>query len=554
MTTAKLLECGAAHDPALGAPGRRPLTYQALRALRERTALTLNALGIGVADRVAIVLPNGPEMASAFLTVGSAATAAPLNPGYRDEEFDFYLSDLHAKALLILADMDSPARAVANARGIPILELEADPAGPAGEFSIRPTSTVASHHPITSNSPGPEDVALVLHTSGTTARPKIVPLRHRNVTASAVNIQRTLSLTRDDVCLNIMPLFHIHGLIGAVLSSLAAGASIACAPSFDALKFFRWFAESNPTWYTAVPTMHQAILGRAARNLEVIAAGRLRLIRSSSSSLPPSVMQDLEEVFGVPVLESYGMTEAAHQMASNPLPPGKRFAGSVGIASGPEIAIMDEAGNILKANDIGEVVIRGRDVFAGYENNPDANAKAWSDGWFRTGDQGYLDEAGYLRLTGRLKELINRGGEKVSPVEVETALLGHPLIAQAVAFAVAHPMLGEEVAAAIVLREGVTPSEHEVREFVAERLAQFKVPRKIVFLDAIPKGPPASRSASDWQRSSVWNREDRNFRRGCDRRLARGQAGAGGRRGHVHRARASSRGDAPLRHHADQRG
>ena len=419
-TIAKLLECGAAHDPALGAPGRRPLTYQALRALRERTALTLNALGIGVADRVAIVLPNGPEMASAFLTVGSAATAAPLNPGYRYEEFDFYLSDLHAKALLILADMDSPARAVANARGIPILELEADPAGPAGEFSIRPTSTVASHHPITSNSPGPEDVALVLHTSGTTARPKIVPLRHRNVTASAVNIQRTLSLTRDDVCLNIMPLFHIHGLIGAVLSSLAAGASIACAPSFDALKFFRWFAESNPTWYTAVPTMHQAILGRAARNLEVIAAGRLRLIRSSSSSLPPSVMQDLEEVFGVPVLESYGMTEAAHQMASNPLPPGKRFAGSVGIASGPEIAIMDEAGNILKANDIGEVVIRGRDVFAGYENNPDANAKAWSDGWFRTGDQGYLDEAGYLRLTGRLKELINRGGEKVSPVEVET--------------------------------------------------------------------------------------------------------------------------------------
>jgi oxalate---CoA ligase len=486
-TIAKLIQGGAAGDPALDAPGRQPLSYQALRALNARTARTLNGLGIGVADRVAIVLPNGPEMASAFLTVGSAATAAPLNPGYRYEEFDFYLSDLNAKALLILAGMDSPARAVANARGIPILELEADPAGPAGEFSIRPSSLVASL-PVASNPPGPEDIALVLHTSGTTARPKIVPLSHRNVTASAVNIRRTLSLTRDDVCLNIMPLFHIHGLIGAVLSSIAAGASIACAPSFDALKFFRWFAESNPTWYTAVPTMHQAILGRAARNLEVIAAGRLRLIRSSSSSLPPSVMEDLEKVFGVPVLESYGMTEAAHQMASNPLPPGKRFAGSVGIASGPEIAVMDEAGKILKANDIGEVVIRGRDVFAGYENNPEANAKAWSNGWFRTGDQGYLDEAGYLRLTGRLKELINRGGEKVSPVEVETALLSHPLIAQAVAFAIAHPMLGEEVAAAIVLREGETPSEHEVREFVAARLAQFKVPRKIVFLDVIPKG------------------------------------------------------------------
>lgn len=487
-TIPKLLERGAADDPALAAPGRDVLSYQALRALADHTARALNAIGIGLGDRVAIVLPNGPEMASVFLAIGSSATAAPLNPGYRETEFDFYLSDLDAKALVILDDMDSPARAVATARGIPIVELEADPARPAGEFSLHPPA-LSTHSGVRSGTAGPDDIALILHTSGTTSRPKMVPLSHRNVSASAVNIARTLRLTREDVCLNIMPLFHIHGLIGAVLSSIGVGASIACAPSFDALKFYRWFSEANPTWYTAVPTMHQAILGRAARNPDVIAASRLRLIRSSSSSLPPQVMHELEKTFGVPVLESYGMTEAAHQMASNPLPPAERFPGSVGIASGPEIAIMNETGDLLKADDIGEVVIRGRDVTSGYENNPEANAKSWTHGWFRTGDQGYLDAAGYLWLTGRIKELINRGGEKISPVEVETALLDHPDVAQAATFAMAHPMLGEEVAAAVVLREGGNPSEHELREFVAARIAHFKVPRKIVFLDAIPKGP-----------------------------------------------------------------
>jgi oxalate---CoA ligase len=488
-TIAKLAERGAALDPALAAPGRKALNYDGLRALMARTARALNAMGIGVGDRVAIVSPNGPEMASAFLSIASAATAAPLNPGYRQSEFDFYLADLNAKALVILEGMDSPARAVASARGIPIIELEVDRENPAGEFSLKISSSAATPAKKLDAAAGPEDIALVLHTSGTTARPKIVPLSHRNVTASAVNIGVTLRLTRADVCLNIMPLFHIHGLIGAVLTSIGAGASIACAPSFDALKFFRWFADTNPTWYTAVPTMHQAVLMRTARSREIIAAGRLRLIRSSSSSLPPPLMEELEKVFGVPVIESYGMTEAAHQMASNPLPPANHYAGSVGIASGPEIAIMNDGGDLLNANDIGEVVIRGRDVFAGYENNPEANAKAWTNGWFRTGDQGYLDDAGYLRLTGRLKELINRGGEKISPVEVETALLSHPQVAQAVAFAIAHAMLGEDVAAAVVLRDGAHSEEHELREFVAARLAQFKVPRKIVILDVIPKGP-----------------------------------------------------------------
>jgi oxalate---CoA ligase len=487
-TIPELIAVGDASDSAIAAPGRAPLSYDELRKLEQRTTRALNAMGIGRGDRVAIVLPNGPEAATAFLTIASAATAAPLNPGYRHAEFDFYLSDLKAKALLILAEMESPARDIASERGIPIIELEIDPARPAGEFTLKPSTTTAALSSRT-GAAEPDDVVLVLHTSGTTSRPKIVPLTHRNVTASAENIRRTLHLTRDDICLNIMPLFHIHGLIGAVLSSIAAGACVACAPAFDALKFFRWFAETNPTWYTAVPTMHQAILGRAARNAEIIKAGRLRLIRSSSSSMPPQVMLELEKVFGAPLIEAYGMTEAAHQMSSNPLPPAERFAGSVGIAAGPEIAIMNDAGDLLKANEVGEVVIRGRDVTAGYENNPEANARAFTNGWFRTGDQGYLDDAGYLRLTGRLKELINRGGEKLSPVEIEIALLDHPHVAQAVAFAMPHPMLGEEVAAAIVLREGAKVDENELRDFVAARLAHFKVPRKVVFLEAIPKGP-----------------------------------------------------------------
>jgi acyl-CoA synthetase (AMP-forming)/AMP-acid ligase II len=285
-----------------------------------------------------------------------------------------------------------------------------------------------------------------------------------------------------------MPLFHIHGLIAAVLSSVGAGGSTVCTPGFNALKFFAWLEEAKPSWYTAVPTMHQAILTRAERNKETIARAGLRFIRSSSASLPPQVMQELEAVFGAPVIESYGMTEAAHQMTSNPLPPRPRKPGSVGIAAGPEVRIMDEEGNLLGSGALGEVVIRGPNVTKGYEANPDANLKGFANGWFRTGDQGTIDAEGYLRITGRLKELINRGGEKVSPLEVDEIVMDHPAVAQVVTFAMPHDKLGEEVAAAIVLREGQTATEREIRDFAAKRLADFKVPRKVVFLPEIPKG------------------------------------------------------------------
>ncbi|WPB84795.1 acyl--CoA ligase [Sediminicoccus rosea] len=478
----ELLQRGAAAAPALRAPGRPALTHEGLRALAAGTVAALNAKGIGRGDRVAIVLPNGPEMAAAFLCVAAGASTAPLNPSYKGDEFTFYLDDLKPKAIIVQQADATPARASAEALGIPVLELI--PGEAAGSFTLQGGT------PGTASKPGmaeADDEALVLHTSGTTARPKIVPLSQRNITASARHIGTALELSESDCCLNIMPLFHIHGLIAAVLSSVAAGGAVCCTGGFDALKFFRLLDEERPTWYTAVPTMHQTILSRADRNAEIIQRAKLRLIRSSSASLPGPVMEAMEATFGCPLVESYGMTEAAHQMASNPLR-GKRKPGAVGLPAGPEVRIMSDEGEFLPQGEVGEVVIRGPNVTAGYEANPEANAKAFTNGWFRTGDQGMLDADGYLQLTGRLKELINRGGEKVSPLEVDGVLSAHSAVAQALTFAIPHSKLGEEVGAAVVLREGAELTERELRDFAAKYLADFKVPRKVVFLPEIPKG------------------------------------------------------------------
>ncbi len=475
---------------ALSAPGRQPLTHGELLALVDRTRQVLNGWGIGRNDRVAIVLPNGPEMASAFLACASGVASAPLNPAYRADEFEFYLGDLHAKALIVERGSASPAVEVARKLGVCLLELHVPEGAAAGQFELRlgegqtaPGTAAASPGPAQ-----PEDVSMVLHTSGTTSRPKIVPLSQANLCASAQNIRRTLQFTAADCGLNIMPLFHIHGLIAGVLAPLAAGSQVFCTPGFNALRFFGWMDEARPTWYTAVPTMHQTILSRAGKNAEVIARHPLRFIRSSSSSIPPQVIAEIEEVFGAPLIESYGMTEATHQMCSNPLPPAVRKPGSVGVAAGPEVAIMDLDGRLLPRGETGEIVIRGENVTLGYEANPKANAEAFHDGWFRTGDQGVMDDEGYLRITGRLKEIINRGGEKVSPREVDEILMDHPAVAQVVCFGMPHDKLGEEVAACVVLREGQTATERDLQTFVATRAADFKVPRKIVFMDEIPKG------------------------------------------------------------------
>jgi acyl-CoA synthetase (AMP-forming)/AMP-acid ligase II len=489
-TISTALAAAPATALALLAPAQPALTYGALCANVANCITILNQLGIGRGDRVAIVLPNGPHMAAAFVAIAAGATAAPLNPVYRAEEFEFYLSDLQAKALVVEQGSDSPAIAVARKLGVALIELRAGAA--AGEFTLEKISQA----PIVRNAPGgagqAQDIALILHTSGTTSRPKIVPLSQANVCASACNVRDALALTAGDRGLNIMPLFHIHGLIAGLLAPLSAGGSVFCTPGFNALKFFGWMQEAAPTWYTAVPTMHQVILTRAAQNRAIIAAHPLRFMRSSSSSMPPQVIEELEATFGAPLIEAYGMTEAAHQMASNPLPPAKRIRGSVGIAAGPEVAIMDAAGTLLPADSTGEIVIRGPNVTAGYENNPTANQEAFTRGdagrWFRTGDQGVMDAEGYLSITGRLKEIINRGGEKISPREVDEVLMDHAAVLQVVTFAIPHAKLGEDVGAAVVLREGQAATEKELREFVARRLADFKVPRRILFLAEIPKG------------------------------------------------------------------
>ncbi|MCE8008219.1 acyl--CoA ligase [Aestuariivita sp.] len=473
--------------PAIGAPGRDWLSYGDLRAQAKKVADQLHACGIGRGDRVAIVLPNGPEMAVCFVSVAQAATTAPLNPGYREDEFAFYLEDLRAKAIILPHGYDGPAQAAANRFGLRVLRLSVPEGARAGAFEL--TADAAEEQQADQSAPKNDDIALILHTSGTTSRPKIVPLLQSNVVASACNIAASLDLVPGDRCLNVMPLFHIHGLVAAVTASLQAGASICCAPGFDALRFFGWMREAKPTWYTAVPTMHQAILARAARNTEVIAEVPLRFLRSSSASLPAQVMGSLNETFGAPVIEAYGMTEAAHQMCSNRMDLQK--PGSVGVAAGPAVRIAHEAEDRLIAA-VGEVVISGPNVTPGYEGNAEANKKSFfvEDGqrWFRTGDQGAFDEDGFLHLTGRLKEIINRGGEKISPLEVDGVLLDHPDIAQVVTFALPHPKLGEEVAAAVVLNDGATTTDRDIRAFAAERMVDFKVPRRVIVLDEIPKG------------------------------------------------------------------
>ena len=489
LSVSRILEAQAGLNPgasAILAPGRSPLTYGRLLTLARDVVGALNVSGVGRNDRVAIVLPNGPEMATAFVSVAAGATSAPLNPAYRAEDFDFYLSDLGARALVVQSDAASPAIEVARNLGIPIIRISPLLDAEAGIFTIESQSVSEQ---VTGGFAHTEDIALVLHTSGTTSRPKIVPLTHANICASAHNIQAALKLSGEDRCLNVMPLFHIHGLIGAVLSSLVAGASVVCTPGFAPARFFEWMDDFRPTWYTAVPTIHQTVLARAAHNSEIIERCRLRFIRSSSSALPPQVMAEMEKVFDTPVIEAYGMTEASHQMASNPLPPGDRKAGSVGVAAGPEIAIMDEAGNLLPPGKTGEIVIRGSNVTHGYENNPSANQSSFTSGWFRTGDQGVLDAEGYLSITGRIKEIINRGGEKISPREVDEVLLDHPAIVQAVTFAAPHATLGEDVAAAVILHENASATEAEIREFAAARLSEFKVPRRVMILTEIPKGP-----------------------------------------------------------------
>ena len=488
-TISALLRDGAtrhAESVAIAAPRRRPLPYGRLWRQVEGVVAWLNANGIRRGDRVAIALPNGPELAVAILGVSAGAVCAPLNPRAGDEEFRFSLADLHPKALIAHSGIDAPTRAIAEANGTAVIRLTPVDDAEAGIFTLNGDALIGRDGGTCSES---GDLALILRTSGTTSRPKIVPLTQANLTASAENVATSLALSSDDRCLNVMPLFHIHGLVAGLLASVWAHASVICPPGFAGGAFFRWVDEFRPSWYTAVPTIHQEILRLAPQDRDTVDGHRFRFIRSASAALPLQVLTQLEAVFGAPVIEAYGMTEAAHQIASNPLPPGDRVPGSVGLATGCEFAVLDEHGTLLPPGQPGEVVIRGRNVTRGYENNPAANAHAFVNGWCRTGDLGTIDDRGYLSLTGRLKEIINHGGEKIAPREIEDVLLEHPDVQEAAVFAMPHDTLGETIGAAVVPCDGSTLKEVDVRAFALTHLPDFKVPTRIVMLTEIPKGP-----------------------------------------------------------------
>ncbi len=437
------------------------LTYGELRERVRALAAALRQAGIGRGDRVALALPNGPDALIGFLAASAAGTAAPLNPGYKFEEFSFYLDDTRAK--LLLAADDSEATRAAIQAGIPVLSPHIAAPGPA---------------PV----PSPDDIALVLHTSGSTGRPKRVPLRHRNLAASTRNIAQSYALTPADVSLCLMPLFHVHGLMASCMATLLTGGTVVIPARFNPLAFWRTVRDYGVTWYSAVPSIHQLILTRKRSGPE-----KLRFVRSCSAALSPDLMRRMEDYFEAPVLEAYGMTEASHQMATNPLPPAARKPGSVGTGTGVRISIRDETGAELAAGNAGEVCIEGPGVIREYENNPEATARSFFGDCFRTGDQGILDHDGYLHLTGRLKEMINRGGEKIAPREIDEVLLAHPAVAEAVCFGVPHPTWGEEVEAAIVLRPEVAAAEADLLHYCRDRLADFKVPKKVHIVDSIPR-------------------------------------------------------------------
>ncbi|MCU0790172.1 MAG: non-ribosomal peptide synthetase [Nitratireductor sp.] len=468
---------GDAH--AIETPDGTATTY---RELHDRVVHIASAIAQGTQSkrggrpRIGLVFPNGAEMAVALLAASIAGEAAPFNPSSKPAELDAYFRACGLDALVMPEGYDGPAVSIAEKSGLCLLRLKPG-AGIAG--------AAAGKAPL--ETPAPDDIALVLMTSGSTGRPKIVPLSHRNVCTSAADVCRSMALGPEDRCLLMWEQYHIGGLVDLLMAPIASGGCIIATGGFNAPLFFELLGKAKPTWYQGVPTTLNELVILAQRNSITAKPSSLRLLRSVAAALPPKLMGELEDLFGLPVIQTFGMTEAGPLIRSTALPPAVRKPGSVGRSCGTQIRIVGPQGQSLPAGETGEVAIRGDNVFAGYEGDPETNAKQFRDGWFHTGDTGYLDADGDLFLTGRIKQLINRGGEKVNPQEVDDALLTHPAVSEAASFAIPHKTLGEDVSAAVVLRENISPEE--LRSFLLERLATFKVPHLINIMDALPRNP-----------------------------------------------------------------
>ncbi|KAL3141143.1 hypothetical protein ABBQ38_003493 [Trebouxia sp. C0009 RCD-2024] len=461
--------------------------------IKDLASLLRNS-GIKPGDTVSIAKTNTVDFIVGFLGVTYArAVAAPLNPNYKLDEFKFFMEDAKSKLLLVPSEGNPTAEKAAIDLHVPIATLKLTSSG----VEVTPKSKgfqVKQGSAELVDAPKPEDVALFLHTSGTTSRPKGVPLSQGNLAASLANIIATYELGPEDRSLVVMPLFHVHGLMAGLLAPLAAGGAviIPAGGKFSATTHWRDAVEHQATFYTAVPTMHQVLLARASKDYPADSPPPLRFIRSCSSSLAAATLHKLEAAFKVPVLEAYAMTEASHQMTSNPLPKhGPHKPGTVGRAQGSvKVATLDQHNKATPPGKIGEVCIQGPNVTKGYLNRPEANEEAFAGGWFHTGDQGFLDEEGFLTLTGRIKELINRGGEKISPIEVDGVLMSHPQVAEAVAFACPDEKYGEIVAAAVVPNKPVSDTAafaKDLQKLAGQKMAAFKVPVRIFVTKQLPK-------------------------------------------------------------------
>ncbi|KAI9642958.1 hypothetical protein NHQ30_008692 [Ciborinia camelliae] len=469
-------------------PGKQPLTITYKQLLAEISSFQKKLAKLGVTPQaaVSIALPNTYEFIVAFLAASwQRGIAAPLNSAYKQEEFEFYIDDLSSAVALVPKDSyqkDGPAVRAARKYNAAIAECYWN--GKEVVLDVKDEGKLKGKGNQKVEQAQPDDVALVLHTSGTTGRPKAVPLTHRNLTRTMKNIQATYKLTPADRTMLVMPLFHVHGLLAGFLAPLMSGGSVIVPLKFSASEFWNDFITHKANWYTAVPTIHQILL----KNPPPTTKPNIRFIRSCSSPLSPTTFHALEETYNAPVLEAYAMTEASHQMTSNPLPPAKRQPGSVGIGQGVEVRILDSEGKEVPIGSEGEISIRGENVTKGYLNNEKANKESFTqEGFFRTGDQGKMDKDGYVFITGRIKELINKGGEKISPIELDNVLARHPAVSEAVSFAIPDEMYGQDVGIAIVLKPDEKLTASELKKWVADKVAKFKVPKQVFFTDVMPK-------------------------------------------------------------------
>ncbi|WP_246161136.1 AMP-binding protein [Bradyrhizobium sacchari] len=469
---------------AIVSTGFAPLTYGDLQRRLDDIRGQLRVGGFDCSARIGVLMPFGPEAVLAIVAVACCSIAVPLDPRLSPVEVDLRFGMLHLNALLVPQGSDTEARQAAERRGIAI--IEAVPAY-GGQLGLDVPVRAADRAAIDAE-PAPHSPAFILQTSGTTAQPKLIPFSHSNMLAASARLQAWFGLTHQDRCLSVSPPFYSHGLKVTVFTPLLTGGSIAVPANNAIVALDEWLDCLSPTWYSAGPALHAAMLDKVSSLADVRVAHTLRFIVSGGAPLLPDVRDGLQRVLGVPVLEHYGSSEAA-QIAANLPPPGPNRPGTCGQPPPGTLAIAGEDGRFLTAGERGEIWIRGPTVFSGYLDAPELNQAAFVGGWFRTGDIGSLDEDGFLSLHGRLGELINRGGDKISPADVESALLRHPAVAEAAAFAVRHPRLGEDVAAAIVSHPHTQTTTAEIRQFLQGELASFKIPHRVLILDQLPKGP-----------------------------------------------------------------